>query len=89
MRRISPEKFIIKEVPTLNPLGLEYRNYWRGFKKKCIEGEWVEGVWIPGNLWFYLNACVIELNKTRILHLELMDYIEYKLLICLQHQLLF
>jgi hypothetical protein len=65
MRRISPEKFIIKEVATLNPLGLEYRNYWRGFKKKCIEGEWIEGVWIPGNLWFYLNACVIELNKTR------------------------
>lgn len=62
---LNPSNFILKDIPKLNPLSIEYQSYWRDFKKKCIEGEWVQGKWIPGNLWFYLNACVIELNKTR------------------------
>ena len=24
-------------------------------KKRCIEGYWVGGVWMPGNLYFYVN----------------------------------
>jgi len=62
---LNPSNFIIKEYEKYNPLSLQYKEYWRDFKRKCIEGEWVTGKWIPGNLWFYLNSCVIELNKTR------------------------
>jgi hypothetical protein len=62
---LNSSNFIIKDIPKLNPLSLEYLNFWKDFKKKSIEGEWVTGKWIPGNFWFYLNACVIELNKTR------------------------
>ena len=33
-------------------------------RDRCIEGYWVGGVWMPGNLYFYINYWTILLNKT-------------------------
>jgi hypothetical protein len=59
---LNKNNFMIKEIPILNPLGVEYIDYWRDFKRKCVEGYWVGGVWCPGPLFFYLNAWHIKLN---------------------------
>ena len=61
---ISNEAFILKEIPKLHPASEEYLLFWREEKKKCIEGCWIGGVWMPGNLYFYVNYWTILLNKT-------------------------
>jgi len=51
------------EIPQLNPLSYTYREFWKEEKRKCIEGVWIGGKYIPGNLYFYINYCTILLNK--------------------------
>lgn len=62
---VNNELFIEKEIPKLNPLSYEYQDYWREQKRRCIEGYWVGGKWMPGNLYFYVNFATILLNKTQ------------------------
>ena len=52
-------------VPDFNPLSREYISFWKDFKRKCMEGMWVGGKYMPGPLFFYINAWSILLNKTR------------------------
>lgn len=59
---LNRNNFFVKEIPKISPLSLEYTSYFRDFKRKCIEGYWVGGVWCPGQLYFYLNAWHIKLN---------------------------
>lgn len=59
---LNKNNFVLKEIPQLNPLSLEYIEYWKDFKRKCVEGYWCGGVWCPGPLYFYLNAWHIKLN---------------------------
>lgn len=54
----------LEEIPKLHPLSLEYKEFWKQIKKECIEGRWVGGKWMPGNLFFYINLWSIWLNKT-------------------------
>ena len=61
---INNELFIEKEIPKLNPLSYEYEEYWREQKRRCIEGHWVGGKWMPGPLYFYINFSTILLNKS-------------------------
>ena len=61
---INKEAFILKEIPQFHPASEEYLIFWREEKKRCIEGYWVGGVWMPGNLYFYINYWTILLNKT-------------------------
>ena len=61
---ISNEAFILREIPKLHPASEEYLLFWREEKKRCIEGHWIGGVWMPGNLYFYVNYWTILLNKT-------------------------
>ena len=61
---INKNNFLLDEIPKLHPSSEEYLLFWRQEKKKCIEGHWVGGVWIPGNLYFYVNYWTILLNKT-------------------------
>lgn len=35
--------------------------YWTEEEKRCIEGYEVGGIWIPGDYYFYLNYCRIQL----------------------------
>jgi len=62
---INKEAFILKEIPQFHPSSEEYLIFWREEKKRCIEGYWVGGVWMPGNLYFYINYWTILLNKTQ------------------------
>lgn len=60
---INVSNFVQKEIPDYNPLSRTYKNYWRMEKRKCIEGVWVGGKWMPGNLYFYMNYGHIKLNE--------------------------
>jgi len=59
---VDRNKFIIELPSYMNPHTNKYTNYWKEQKRKCIEGYWVEGKWMPGNLYFYTNFCMILLN---------------------------
>jgi len=54
---INNSNFRLKEVPNFHP-ELEYYDrvsFWRDEKRKCIEGSWVGGKWMPGPLYYYVN----------------------------------
>ena len=63
MSLTSNECFKTK-LPKLNPLGLEYKRFWRQEKQRCIEGYWSGNRFMPGLIYFYINYWIIELNKT-------------------------
>lgn len=56
-------KLFKTEIPVLNPLGLDYLNFWKQEKKRCIEGYWQQGKYMPGVAYQYINHWKIELNK--------------------------
>lgn len=62
---INNELFIHKEIPKLNPLSYEYEEFWREEKRRCIEGYWQCGKFMPGPLYFYVNYGTILLNRTQ------------------------
>jgi hypothetical protein len=51
-------------IPSLNPFSRDYKTFWATEKRKCIEGTWIEGKYMPGILYFFVNYWTIELNKT-------------------------
>lgn len=52
------------ETPNLNPVvdKYEYVDWWKEQKKRCIEGYWQSGQWIPGPLYYFINFHPIELE---------------------------
>ena len=58
-------KLFLTDVPDLNPLSYAYREYWGEERKKCIEGVWAGGRYMPGNLYFYINFWNILLNNKK------------------------
>lgn len=60
---INNQAFLLPEIPTLNPLSMEYESFWREQKKYIFEGYWVGGKWMPGPTYFYVNFWTILLNK--------------------------
>jgi len=54
---INNSLFKIPEIPNFHPIAEMYeRDEWfRLHKRKCIEGEWVGGKWMPGELYYYIN----------------------------------
>jgi hypothetical protein len=62
---ISNENFKLGIIPSLNPFSQDYKKFWREQKTRCIEGYWVGGKWMPGNLYFYINFWKIKLNKSK------------------------
>ena len=55
----------MEEIPTLHPKMPEYEIFWQQEKRRCIEGHWVAGKWMPGPLYFYVNYWHILLNKSK------------------------
>jgi len=54
---INNNNFLIGEIPNYHP-ELEYYerlSFWGGEKRKCIEGFWHSGKWMPGPLYYYVN----------------------------------
>lgn len=62
---INRELYKIKEIPSFIPMTEEYINFWREEKYKCLNGAWVGGLWIPGNLYFYINYWNIEIKESK------------------------
>jgi len=61
---VSNESFKIGKIPKLNPFSQDYKNFWKSEKRKCIEGYWVGGKFMPPVTYYYVNHHIIELNKT-------------------------
>ena len=53
-----------KIIPSMNPYSREYKDFWREEKRKCIEGTWYDGKYMPGVLYLFVNFWTIELNKS-------------------------
>jgi hypothetical protein len=49
-------KNFIHDIEEHHPLSIKYKDYWKKIKRRCIEGYWFEGKWMPGPLYFYINA---------------------------------
>ncbi len=52
-----------EEIPKLHPLTSLYAEYWQEQKRRCIEGYWVGGYWMPPKLYFYINFGTILLKE--------------------------
>jgi hypothetical protein len=50
-----------RKGPQAKPLSLEYREWWKEQKRRCLEGYSVGGKFMPGELYFYVNFGTIEL----------------------------
>jgi len=57
--------FTLAEIPKLHPMSHGYLDFWRGEKKKVIEGVWINGVWCPPQLYHYLNYATIILGEKK------------------------
>jgi hypothetical protein len=54
---IENSNFRLKEIPRFHP-ELEYYErvtFWKDQKRRCVEGYWVSGKWMPGPLYYYIN----------------------------------
>lgn len=54
---INNSLFKVGEVPNFHPIAEMYESdeYWREQKRRCIEGYWVGGKWMPPELYYYIN----------------------------------
>jgi len=54
------------DIPTMNPLGVKYKRFWKKHKRRAIEGFWVEHndewKWVSGPLYWYVNFWKIKLT---------------------------
>jgi hypothetical protein len=54
---VNNSNFRLKDIPNFHP-ELEYYErvgFWKEEKRKCIEGYWSSGKWMPGPLYYYVN----------------------------------
>lgn len=61
---INRNNFLVGTIPKMHPMSSMYREFWMTQKRRCIEGYWNSGYWMPGNLYFYVNFGTIKINKT-------------------------
>ena len=54
---IENSNFRVKEIPNFHPELEHYDrlDFWKVHKRRCIEGYWVSGKWMPGPLYYYIN----------------------------------
>lgn len=64
MRQNAP--FLIKDIPKFNPVTqyFERKLWWQDEIRKCMEGIWYDGYWMPGVLYFYVNFWRIEISSS-------------------------
>ncbi len=67
MSKEVDNKHFIVEIPDFNPISQHYERtkWWKEQKRRCIEGYWYEGKWMPGSLYFYVNFCFIEVKAEK------------------------
>ena len=51
---INNSNFLITEVPKYHPISQKYDRleWWKKEKRRCIEGFWSGGKWMPGTLYY-------------------------------------
>jgi hypothetical protein len=61
---INNSNFLEIEIPEFNPISQHFErlSYWKDQKRRCIEGYWVSGKWMPGVLYFYVNFWNIQVS---------------------------
>jgi len=54
---INNSLFKLEHVPSFHPITQKYDRlqFWKTEKRKCMEGYWVSGKWMPGELYYYIN----------------------------------
>ena len=54
---INNKNFKLSEIPNFHPVLEHYErlSFWKAEKRKCIEGYWQQGKWMPGPLYYYVN----------------------------------
>jgi hypothetical protein len=62
---INNYEFIEKEIPKYHAISQRYdrMSYWKEQKRRCIEGYWVAGKWMPGTLYYYINFHTIRFEE--------------------------
>lgn len=62
---INNSLFKLEEVPHFHPISQKWERlqFWKGEIRKCIEGYWQSGKWIPGELYYYINFHYITMEK--------------------------
>ena len=62
---INNSLFKISEVPNFHPIVERYERieWWREHKRRCIEGHWIGGKWMPPELYYYINFHYIEFEE--------------------------
>jgi len=56
-------KHFLHDIVSPYPLSVKYKPYWAEIKRRCMEGFWHDGKWMPGPLYFYVNICKIRIDK--------------------------
>lgn len=60
---INRNNFLLTEIPKFYPGSYRYLEFWREQLKRCMEGYWHSGTWMPAQLYFYANFGTILGNK--------------------------
>lgn len=51
------KEFKLSKIPEFHPISQKYDRiqFWREHKRYCIEGKWSNGIWMPPELYYYVN----------------------------------
>jgi len=60
---ISNSNFLLPSIEKHHPLSQDRLTYWKEQKRRCIEGFWSSGKWMPGPLYFFVNFWHIKLKE--------------------------
>lgn len=62
---INNNNFLLEEIPKFHAISQQYDRmaFWKEQKKRCIEGYWFAGKWMPGTLYYYCNFHTIRFEE--------------------------
>ena len=62
---IANNNFILEEIPKFHAISQQYDRmaFWKEQKRRCIEGYWFGGKWMPGTLYYYCNFHTIRFEE--------------------------
>jgi hypothetical protein len=65
---INNSNFLVGELPVYHAISQHYDRtaFWKEQKRRCIEGYWVGGKWMPGTLYYYCNFHTIRFEDENV-----------------------